>query len=73
MNKWQVTIEVWPHSTGNGREADQKACGDRTLVFEVGGDTMRDAFGRAELIRMGIETNPMVWQAPITKIAQKTA
>lgn len=29
MTRWQIRIEAWPHSTGNGAAADQAAAGER--------------------------------------------
>jgi hypothetical protein len=68
MSVWRATIEVWPHSTGNGREADQAACGPRRREITFNAESARDALRLAELVSEGIRTNPMVWQAPVSKL-----
>lgn len=68
MNRWLAEIHVWPHSTERGRETDQKEAGDRVQKIEVTGDSIDDALKAANLFRLGVETNPMVWRAPIFKI-----
>ena len=71
MTRWIVTIEVWPHSTGNGNEADQKAAGNRVNTFAVDADCMREAVKLANAIAQGMEAHPMVWRAPITGIVKE--
>lgn len=68
MYRWRIKIEAWPHSTGNGQSNDQKAVGDRIRDFEVRGNDMKEAYELAKCIAMGIQSHPMVWQAPITQI-----
>jgi len=70
-DRWLVTIEAWPHSTGNGADKDQLAAGDRTQKFAVRAEGMADAFRCAEFIAQGMRTNPMVWRAPITAIVKE--
>lgn len=70
MNRWRVTIEAWPHSSGKGQEADQAAAGPRTNDFVVRAVDMSAALEAAEHIAMGMRVNPMVWRAPITGIIQ---
>jgi hypothetical protein len=70
MHRWVVTVQVWPHSTGRGFHVDQIQAGSREWEFEVEGAGMADALRNAELIVMGIKTNPIVWEVPIKKIEQ---
>lgn len=65
MKRWRITIEAWPHSTGAGQEADQKAAGDREHYFYVDAENIRDAMKMAECFAQGMERNPAVWKAPI--------
>lgn len=66
--RWKITIQAWPHSTGNGQLNDQKAAGDRSREFEIRASDMAEAFRHAQSIALGIKSNPMVWQAPIRAI-----
>lgn len=68
MNRWQIFIEVWPHSTGHGQSADQAAAGDRQQSYEVQAENISDALVLAKHIVEGIRSNPAVWEAPITSI-----
>lgn len=70
--EWQVSIEIWPYSTGNGRDEDQKACGERTRTFTVIAHDIFDVIEQAKMIVHGIKTNPAVWQAPIKSIVQQS-
>ena len=63
--RWQITIEAWPHSTGAGAEADQKAAGERTHYFYVDADDIHVAMKMARCFAEGMERNPAVWCAPI--------
>jgi hypothetical protein len=67
MHRWRITIEVHPHSTGNGAEADRKAAGadDGAHHFYVDADTIREAMKMAECFAEGMKRNPAVWEAPI--------
>jgi hypothetical protein len=65
MYRWRITIVVWPHSTGKGREADQEAAGDREQEFWVDALDIEDAMRMARCFAEGLERNPAVWQAPI--------
>lgn len=65
MHRWRITIQAWPHSTGNGQDADQKAAGDRERYFYVNAESIRDAMKMAECFAQGMEHNPAVWHAPI--------
>lgn len=69
-DRWMVTIEAWPHSTGNGHEADQKAAGPLKNDFAVRALDMGAAFEAAEHIAMGMRVNPMIWRAPIVAIVR---
>jgi hypothetical protein len=68
MNRWRITIEAWPHSTGNGQEADQKAAGDREHYFYVDADDIGAAMKMARCYAEGMERNPAVWRPPITGV-----
>lgn len=70
VSRWQVTIEAWPHSTGDGAEADQEACGERSVTHVVGAEDIDHALRIANLIREGVLRNPRVWQAPIVAIVK---
>ncbi len=65
---WNCEIETWPQSTGEGHEADQKACGQRIMGYRVRGDSIHEAIEAAEHICTGIKTNPRVWQAQVRRI-----
>lgn len=66
--RWKITVQAWPHSTGNGQVNDQNAAGDRERTFEIRADNMKEALKHAQSIVLGIESHPMVWQAPIMAI-----
>lgn len=70
MAKWNVTIESWPHSTGNGADKDQQAAGERTRVIVVDAEDIEGALKAAKIFVEGMKTNPMVWQAPIMSITK---
>lgn len=67
---YDVEIRVWPFSTGKGRDVDQKNAGEAVQHFRVEADGMSSALHKANLIAIGILTNPHVWQAPIYKIVR---
>ena len=67
-DRWLVTIEAWPHSTGKGQEADQTLAGERRQDFVVRAEGMAAALKHAECIAQGMRANPMVWRAPIIAI-----
>jgi hypothetical protein len=68
MSRWQIMLEVWPHSTGNGSNVDQIAAGERAPFFYVDADDIRGALKMAPCICQGIKHNPAVWEAPIHAI-----
>ena len=70
-DRWEAEIHVWPHSTGNGQCADQKAVGGGVRKVEVIAHRIDDALKLVNLYRDGIETNPMVWQAVVYGIVRK--
>lgn len=70
-DRWMVTIEACPHSSGNGSEKDQEAAGLRHQTFVVRAEGMAAALEAAEHIATGMRANPMVWRAPITQIIQE--
>lgn len=70
MWNWNITIEAWPYSTGNGADADQKAAGDREQCYYVSAESIAEAITLARCIVDGIQSNPAVWQAPITGITR---
>lgn len=70
MSDWNIRIRVWPHSTGKGADKDQEACGPKEQSFTVAAQDFAEAARMAKLIVMGIETNPMVWKAPIRWIGE---
>ena len=72
MRRWKITLEAWPHSTGNGQDADQKLAGERVQNFTVDAEDARGALKLAEAIAKGMEANPMTWRAPITAIVLET-
>lgn len=68
--RWAAEIHVWPHSSGRGQVVDQKEAGDRVQHFECNADDIADALALAQTFAKGIETNPMVWRAPIMALAR---
>lgn len=73
MYDWDVSIEVWPHSTGKGADEDQKAAGARARTIRVKADSIGIALRLAQLFADGVKTNPAVWQVPIMRIARAHA
>ncbi len=65
VEKWDITIEAWPYSTGNGQEADQKAAGPRSKTFRVRAEDFNQAVRFAQTLAAGVKANPAVWRAPI--------
>jgi hypothetical protein len=65
--RWRITIAVYPHSTGNGAEADKKAAGaeDGDHYFYVHADDFSTAAKMAECFSDGVASHPAVWKAPI--------
>jgi len=63
--RWQITIEAWPHSTGNGADADQALAGERAHYFYVDAEDIGEAMKMARCFAEGMERNPAVWRAPI--------
>lgn len=63
--RWRITIELWPHSTGNGAEADQKAVGDREHYYYVDAYDISEALKFAHAFSDGACLSPAVWKAPI--------
>ena len=61
MDKWRITIEAWPHSTGQGADKDQLQAGKRRQHFVVEATDHGDAVKLGEHIAQGMRTNPMVW------------
>jgi hypothetical protein len=68
--RWRITIAVWPHSTGNGQEADLKAAGadDGDRYFYVTAEDFGMAAKMADCFSQGIKSHPAVWEAPIIAI-----
>lgn len=66
--RWIITIEAWPHSTGNGQDSDQVAAGERVQSYCVNARDITEALYLANCIAKGMRSNPMVWQAPIVGI-----
>ena len=63
--RWRLTIEAWPHATGSGQAADQKAAGERIIYFYVDAEDIQEAFKMARCYSEGVAANPAVWKAPI--------
>lgn len=65
--RWKIAVEAWPHSTGNGDEADKKAAGadEGAHFFYVDAGDIDEAMRMARCFAEGIERNPAVWKAPI--------
>lgn len=66
--RWRIAIEVWPHSSGKGQEADQKTAGDRELYFYADAEDIDAAIRCARCFAEGIRANPAVWMAPIVGV-----
>lgn len=73
MDKWRVTLQAWPHSTGRGADQDQKDAGEREQTYTVHADTLERAAKAAAEIARAVESNPMVWQAPIMRLERITS
>lgn len=69
--RWAITIDVWPYSTGAGQQADQERAGERRQHFYVDADSIRDAIKMADCCAEGIKRNPAVWQARIAGVYLK--
>lgn len=72
MTQWQITFDVYPHSTGKGATIDRELAGDATPIFVVEAQDMCAAFRFAKAIGMGLRANPAVWETPITCIRKIT-
>jgi hypothetical protein len=70
-HEWIITIWCAPHSTGDGYENDQKKVGARIQRYPVDADGIDNAMKLANAIKMGIESNPMVWNVEIIGVIQK--
>ncbi len=70
MDRWIITVQVCPHSTGRGQEADQASVGERrqTVIVEAG--DIESALSQAKLYLAGVRTNPMVWKAFVSSVCQ---
>lgn len=69
-DRWHIVIEAWPHSTGNGKEADQALAGERIQYYYVDAEDIKAALKLGLCIAGGMKSNPAVWEAPITSIAK---
>lgn len=67
-HSYKIEIEAWPHSTGEGNDADQKAAGPRSRSFTIYASGMAEAYAAAQHIATGIQSHHRVWTAPIVKI-----
>ena len=65
MDRWRITIEARPYSTGKGAVADQEAAGDRVHYFYTDAGSIDDAMKQARCFAEGMKRNPAVWMAPI--------
>ena len=73
MDRWELTVGVSPHSSGEGAETDLKACGGQQFhTIKVAASDADDALRQAHILRQGIETNPRVWHALVVKIERTT-
>jgi len=65
--RWRITIAIYPHSSGNGQDADRKAAGaeDGDRYFYVEANDFKEASRMAECYSEGVKANPAVWEAPI--------
>lgn len=68
LRGWNVRIEIYPHSTGEGADKDAEACGGRLHDHLVVAETADEALSRSGLIAIGIAVNPRVWKAFVTKL-----
>lgn len=69
MDRWELTVRVSPHSSGEGADHDLNACGgQRFHAVKVPASDADDALRQAHILRQGIETNPRVWHATVVKI-----
>ncbi len=74
MFRWRITVTIYPHSTGNGQEADLKAAGgaDGDRYFYVDADSFEEAVKMATCCARGVEAHPAVWKAPIMGVHRNT-
>lgn len=68
MWEWEIIIEVWPYSTGQGADTDQQACGPRTHLQIIRADDFAIASKYANVAACALKSNPRVWQAPIASV-----
>jgi len=71
MSLYKVQITVWPHSTGRGKDIDQKQAGAQKQEYEVRAEGIYDALQISETICLGITQNPIVWQAFVNSIVEQ--
>src|SRR4051812_46291093 len=61
MWEWEIIIEVWPYSTGQGADTDQQACGPRTHLQVIRADDFAIASKYANVAACALKSNPRVW------------
>jgi hypothetical protein len=64
-NNWEAKINVWGFF-GTPKER----LGDSPKTFKFEANNINDALKRAELICVGIRTNPDVWQANVISLKE---
>lgn len=72
MNLYEADIEVWPHSTGRGREVDQQQAGQRHQKYEVKANSFEDALATVNAVIVGVKQNPLVWEVRVRRIEEKS-
>lgn len=65
---WKVSMNVWPHSTGDGQEKDRAKVTPLTRDFDIRATDFNDAVNQAKLLQRGVASAEWVWQAPITSL-----
>lgn len=70
MDRWQVTIQCWPHSSGKGASVDQELAGPREQTYYVNAEDIEGALKMAKCISQGMCANPATWRAPIFGIVR---
>ena len=65
--RWRITIVIYPHSTGNGQEADRKAAGTDggDHYFYVDAEDFKEAVKMASCYVAALQSHPAVWQTHI--------
>ena len=70
-DQWTMRLIVWPHSTGNGKDTDNTAVAPNDRRFDFTATDFHEAVAVAKHIQTGVQSQTMVWQAPIVSLEHK--